>query len=203
MLAIRRMCASSDQSLLFGDARTPRQPSEIRMTVTDIGSRIIKVDHAGEFGAISIYTGQIVMAKLFARDLVPELIEFRSHERGHRAIFAAELNRRGRPRCKSYWLCGSGGLVLGLVTGLLGRSAISATTVAVESVVLRHLEQQLIDLRGIDEAAVLAISAIVMEERLHHDQAASHVAQSSLWSRLLNPVVSSATEAVIWLGMRA
>ncbi|PTR34382.1 ubiquinone biosynthesis monooxygenase Coq7 [Luteibacter sp. OK325] len=173
------------------------------MTVTDIGSRIIKVDHAGEFGAISIYTGQIVMAKLFARDLVPELIEFRSHERGHRAIFAAELNRRGRPRCKSYWLCGSGGLVLGLVTGLLGRSAISATTVAVESVVLRHLEQQLIDLRGIDEAAVLAISAIVMEERLHHDQAASHVAQSSLWSRLLNPVVSSATEAVIWLGMRA
>jgi len=111
--------------------------------------------------------------------------------------------RRGRPRCKSYLLCGLGGLVLGLLTGLLGRSAISATTVAVESVVLRHLEQQLIDLRGIDEPAVLAISAIVMEERLHHDQAASHVAQSSLWSRLLNPVVSSATEAVIWLGMRS
>jgi 3-demethoxyubiquinol 3-hydroxylase len=172
------------------------------MPVTDIGSRIIKVDHAGEFGAISIYTGQIVMAKLFARGLVPELIEFRSHERGHRAIFEAELERRGRGRCKSYWLCGLGGLVLGLVTGLLGRSAISATTVAVESVVLRHLEQQLIDLRGIDEAAVLAISAIVMEERLHHDQAASHVGENSLWSRILNPVVSSATEAVIWLGIR-
>jgi len=173
------------------------------MTVTDIGSRILKVDHAGEFGAISIYTGQIFMAKLFARDLVPELIEFRSHERGHRAIFGAELQRRGARRCRSYWLCGLGGLVLGLVTGLLGRSAISATTVAVESVVLRHLEQQLIDLRGIDEAAVMAISAIVVEERLHHDQAAAHVAESSLWSWLLNPVVSSATEAVIWVGMRA
>jgi len=173
------------------------------MPVTDIGSRIIQVDHAGEFGAIAIYTGQIFMARLFARGLVPELIEFRSHERGHRAIFGAELTRRGRSRCKSYLLCGLGGLVLGLVTGLLGRSAISATTVAVEGVVLRHLEQQLIDLRGIDEAAVLAISAIVMEERLHHDQAASHVVESSLWSRLLNPVVSSATEAVIWLGMRS
>jgi ubiquinone biosynthesis monooxygenase Coq7 len=70
-------------------------------------------------------------------------------------------------------------------------------------VVLRHLEQQLNDLRGIDEAAVMAISAIVVEERLHHDQAAAHVAESSLWSRVLNPVVSSATEAVIWVGMRA
>lgn len=119
------------------------------------------------------------------------------------AIFGAELERRGARRCRSYWFCGLGGLVLGLVTGLLGRSAISATTVAVESVVLRHLEQQLIDLLGIDEPAVLAISAIVMEERLHHDQAAGHVAENSLWSRLLNPVVSSATEAVIWLGMRA
>ena len=172
------------------------------MTFTDIGSRTLKVDHAGEFGAISIYTGQILMAKLFARDLVAELIEFRSHERGHRAIFGAELERRGRPRCRSYWLCGLGGLILGLTTGLLGRKAISATTVAVESVVLRHLERQLVELRGIDDAAVVAISAIVAEERLHHDQAASHVAESSFWSRLLNPVVSSATEAVIWMGMR-
>lgn len=63
------------------------------MTGTDLGSRILKVNHAGEFGAISIYTGQILVARLFARDLVPELVEFRSHERGHRAIFGAELKR--------------------------------------------------------------------------------------------------------------
>ncbi|MET0937352.1 MAG: demethoxyubiquinone hydroxylase family protein [Luteibacter sp.] len=163
---------------------------------------MLKVDHAGEFGAICIYTGQIAMARLFARDLVPELTEFRAHERGHRAIFAAELARRGRRRCRSYWLCGLGGLCLGVLTGLLGRRAISATTVAVESVVLRHLEGQLIALRGIDPDAVTAIAAIVTEERFHHDQAASHVPHSSLWYRLLNPVVSGATESVIWLGMR-
>ncbi len=172
------------------------------MSGTDLGSRILKVNHAGEFGAISIYTGQIVMARIFARDLVPELVEFRSHERRHRDIFGAELARRGRPRCKSYLLCGLGGLMLGLITGLLGRGAISATTVAVETVVLRHLEGQLIDLHGQDEAAISAISAIVSEERMHRDQAASHVARTSLWSRLLDPVVSGATESVIWLGMK-
>ena len=168
----------------------------------DLGSRILKVNHAGEFGAISIYTGQIAVARLFARGLVPKLEEFRSHERGHREVFRAELERRGRARCKSYWLCGFGGLVLGLLTGLLGRSGISATTVAVESVVLRHLERQLVELQGVDEPAVSAISSILAEERGHHDQAASHVSENSRLRRVLEPLVSAATESVIWLGMK-
>ena len=49
--------------------------------------------------------------------------------------------RRGKPRCRSYHLCGVGGWMLGLITGLLGRQAIAATTVAVENVVLGHLQQ--------------------------------------------------------------
>ncbi|WP_342316476.1 demethoxyubiquinone hydroxylase family protein [Lysobacter sp. FW306-1B-D06B] len=172
------------------------------MDRTDLGSRILKVNHAGEFGAISIYTGQIAMARLFARDMVPELVEFRSHERGHREIFRAELERRGRPRCRSYWLCGLGGLTLGLLTGLLGRAAISATTVAVESVVLAHLEKQLADLQGLDAPAVTAIASIVAEERAHRDLAAAQVVEGSLIYRILEPLVSASTEAVIWAGMK-
>ena len=168
----------------------------------DLGNRIIKVNHAGEHGAICIYTGQIFMARLTARHMINELSEFRSHEQKHRAIFSSELQRRGRPRCKSYWLCGFGGLVLGTITGLFGSRAIAATTVAVESVVLRHLEQQIESLRGTDPAAVSAISAIVAEEREHHDHSARHVQADTFWSRVLTPVVSTSTEAVIWLGMR-
>lgn len=168
----------------------------------NLGSRIMKVDHAGEFGAISIYTGQIWMAHLRARDLVPELREFRSHERRHRTIFGLELERRAQRRCRSYALCGAGGSLLGLVTGLLGRSAIAATTVAVESVVLRHLEDQLACLRGVDDEAASAISSIVSEEREHHDRSAAHVPSANIWYRTLRPVVAVATESVIWLGMR-
>ena len=169
---------------------------------TNLGDRIIKVNHAGEHGAICIYSGQIHIARLTARSMVSELTEFRSHEQRHRAIFGAELQRRGRPRCRSYWFCGFGGYVLGLITGLLGSSAIAATTVAVESVVLRHLEQQLIALRGSDAAAVSAISAIVAEEQQHHDRSANHALAGSFWPKVLTPVVSASTEAVIWLGMR-
>ena len=56
---------------------------------TPFGDRVMKVDHAGENGAIQIYTGQILMARITARALVAELREFRAHEERHRAIFAA------------------------------------------------------------------------------------------------------------------
>ena len=169
---------------------------------TDLGNRIIKVNHAGEHGAICIYTGQILLAKFTARHLIGDLTEFRSHERKHRALFADELQRRGRPRCRSYWRCGIGGFVLGAITGLLGANAIAATTVAVERVVLRHLEHQLICLQGNDAAAVAAISQIVAEEREHHDHSAGRVATGGFWPRVLKPIVSASTESVIWLGMR-
>jgi len=172
------------------------------LTTNDLGDRILKVNHAGEHGAVNMYSGQIFMARLTARGMVNELKEFRSHEQRHRAIFGAELLRRGRPRCRSYWLCGFGGLILGLITGFFGANAISATTVAVESVVLRHLEQQLVALQNSDPSAVAAISAIISEEQQHHDHSANPVQASTFWSRFLSPIVSASTEAVIWLGMR-
>ncbi len=166
------------------------------------GDRVMKVNHAGENGAVHIYTGQIMLARLTARSLVTELREFRIHEQRHRAIFATELARRGARRCRSYWLCGFGGLVLGLATGLLGPRAIGATTAAVERVVLAHLREQLAALSGSDVEAAAAISRIVDEEQQHLDQSASRLSQTGFWPRLLSPVVAAATEVVIWLGMR-
>lgn len=168
----------------------------------DLGSRILKVNHAGEHGAINIYSGQILMARFTAPTMVEELQDFRAHEQRHRAIFGAELQRRGRRRCRSYLLCGVGGFVLGILTGLCGRNAIAATTVAVERVVLRHLEHQISVLGQRDPSAVAAIEAIIQDEKLHHDRSASHVHAHGLWYKVLSPIVATSTEAVIWLGMR-
>src|SRR5687768_3866341 len=100
-----------------------------------LGDRVIKVDHAGEHGAVCIYRAQRYFARWTAPDMVDELDGFLVHERRHRARFGAELERRGARRCRSYWLCGLGGFALGTVTGLLGRRPIAATTVAIETVV--------------------------------------------------------------------
>lgn len=105
--------------------------------------RILKVNHAGENGAVNIYAGQLVFGHLTAPGMMAELREFRSHEEAHREIFASELQRRSVRRCRSFVLCGIGGYMLGLLTGLFGRTAIAATTMAVERVVLGHLREQL------------------------------------------------------------
>jgi ubiquinone biosynthesis monooxygenase Coq7 len=169
----------------------------------DPGGLFIKVNHAGEHGAVNIYAGQISMARFTAPDLIPELSEFKRHEERHRATFEAELKRRSRRRCRSYVLCGLGGRVLGLITGLLGRSAIAATTVAVERVVLEHLKRQVESLGSSDPHAVAAISSIIDEEQEHHDASALNVRAGQFWPRVLAPTISASTKAVIWLGMRA
>ena len=166
-----------------------------------LGSRVLKVNHAGEHGAINIYGGQIFIAKFFARDLLGELKEFQSHERKHRAIFEAELNKRNVHRCRSYHFCGLGGFSLGLITAIFGRQAIAATTVAVESVVLKHLQQQIRVLDLQDRAAVIAIKQIIGDEQEHHDRSASYLKGGRFWPKLLTPIVAVSTNSVIWLGM--
>lgn len=164
--------------------------------------RVLKVNHAGENGAVHIYAGQCVFGRLTAPAMMAELREFRMHEEKHREIFASELRRRGIRRCRSYLLCGIGGYVLGLFTGLFGRAAIAATTVAVERVVLAHLREQLRVLGENDAEAAAAISQIVADEQEHHDRSAAQAAGDRFWTAILSPVVSLSTESVIWLGMR-
>jgi len=168
-----------------------------------LGDRILKVNHTGEHGAVNIYRAQL-FASGWRNDsrVAAELREFLTHEQRHREIFAAELVRRGRRRCRSFVLCGIGGYLLGLITGFCGRASIAATTVAVEKVVLRHLEAQLISLRTIDPPAVQAIESILDDERMHHDRAALESRQGIFWPKILLPLVSAATETVIWLGMK-
>ena len=166
------------------------------------GDRVLKVNHAGEFGAICIYSGQLLAAGLTAPKLVPELVEFREHEKKHRAIFWAELQRRGLPRCRSYYFCGLGGYLLGVITAFFGSQAIMATTVAVERVVLGHLEHQAQVLQGNDAAALEAVKSIIKEEKEHHDRSAAKLQSDTLWMKILTPIVACSTESVIWLGMR-
>ena len=167
-----------------------------------LAGRLIKVNHAGEHGAVNIYRAQSLVCRLTAPDLVSQLRDFQGHEEGHRQRFRAYLEHAGVRRCRSYHFCGVGGYVLGFITALFGRSAVAATTVAVERVVLRHLEEQLRTLDGLDPAAHAAVAAIIDEEREHHDSANLEQFQGRFWPRLLMPVVSGATELVIWLGRK-
>lgn len=166
-----------------------------------LGDRVLRVDHGGEHGAVCTYRAQRRLARWTAPELIPEIDDFIAHEMRHRALFAAELSRRGQKPCLSYPVCAVLGTLLGTLTGLLGRHAIAATTVAIERVVLRHMAGQIDALSADDPAAVAILRDILAEEQEHHDRSATRLPGGPLQA-LLNAVVGAATEAVIWIGMR-
>jgi ubiquinone biosynthesis monooxygenase Coq7 len=166
-----------------------------------LGDRVMKVDHAGEHGAVCIYRAQRWVARWTASDMIAEIDAFLAHERRHRALFGQELARRGARRCRSYALCGLGGLVLGLLTGLAGRTAIAATTRAIETVVLRHMRAQIEALSSADARAAATLRTIIVDEQAHHDLSDRRLPRAWVLPRLIDPIVASSTELVIWVGM--
>jgi len=169
----------------------------------DTPKKILKVNHAGEFGAINIYRSQLFFSKIFMKDLVPLLESFLEDEKRHLDIFWQEINRRNGIKCKSFWLCGLGGYVMGLVSSLLGRKGIMACTWAVESVVINHLEEQLIYLKQVnDQEALETVKAIMEDEVNHRDEGLSQGGASNIFYQPLRFMISLFTESVIRFGMR-
>lgn len=162
---------------------------------------IIKVDHAGEHGAIGIYLGQIFASRLINRSLVRELEDILQHEREHFRIFDKHLRARGVRKCKVFFLWRVGGVVLGVLTGMLGKSAIGTCTSAVETVVVNHLQQQITYLRGIDHELMSDIEAILTEE-LAHKELGEELTKQNISARILAPAIRTSTEAAIWASMR-
>ena len=164
--------------------------------------KMIKVDHVGENGAVHIYRAQRWVAKFRAPDLLPEIDRFISHEQTHRDIFKDYLSANNIHRCISYHFGGIGGTILGFITGLLGRSAIAATTYAVETVVLTHLEEQLVFLKDHDKQAHDCVLKIYADEKEHLDIATHQLYENNKFTPALIRIVTFSTELVIRFGMR-
>ncbi len=170
--------------------------------LVDTPRKILKVNHAGEFGAINIYRAQILVSKQFGRDYVPQLEGFLKDEERHLGIFWNEIQRRNGIKCKSYWLCGVGGWVMGFISALLGKKGIMACTLAVESVVTEHLKNQLLYLKQKDDqAAYDAVNAILSDEEHHRDTGLDQGGNNALYAPF-RFCVSLFTEGVIRFGMR-
>jgi ubiquinone biosynthesis monooxygenase Coq7 len=162
-------------------------------------ARILKVNHAGEYGAIRIYRAQIWVARRLYPDVVAFLEETLGHEINHCAMFRSAMPQRGARPCRATVLWGNGGLILGFLTALMGREGIWICTAAVEGAVHKHLDDQLFFLRDKDPELHALIDAIQAEELHHLNYAEERVRSRSLWARSLSGFISAATDTVIWL----
>lgn len=162
-------------------------------------ARIVKVDHAGEYGAIRIYSAQIAVAARLYPDVVTALAGMLEHEKKHCEAFRDAMpSRKSRPcRVMSFWSLG--GAMLGFGTALFGRKAIWVCTAAVEETVHRHLDEQLDFLATRDPELHDIISSIREEEIFHLRHAEGQIIQIGLLGRVLHSAISQITDAMIWL----
>lgn len=161
--------------------------------------RILKVNHAGEFGAIRIYGAQIWMAHRLFPDIVPALQEMREDEIDHCRRFRDAMPSRSAKPCRVMAFWSLGGLLLGFLTALGGRNMVWICTEAVESTVHRHLEDQLAFLQTRDPELHRLIASIQEQELAHLHEAEKNQTTRGLGHMLLLPIIGFLTDLMIWL----
>jgi ubiquinone biosynthesis monooxygenase Coq7 len=164
--------------------------------------RILRVNHAGEQGAISIYGAQIALAKARYPDLLPWLQETLEHEKRHRTTFLELMSSRATTPCPAVSVWSVGGAVLGFVTALFGRLGVIVCTAAVERTVHKHLVEQIAYLSGRDDELAAGIRNVQVEEDAHLAFAEARHDPAAPLARLLSATVSVVTEVLIWVATR-
>ncbi|XP_073999207.1 ubiquinone biosynthesis protein COQ7, mitochondrial isoform X2 [Rhodnius prolixus] len=147
---------------------TPRRLHSSTSHPDKLLDEIIRVDHAGEFAADRIYAGQ--MAILGNSTIGPKIKEMWEQEKQHRAKFEELINKhRARPTALlPVW--DIAGFALG--SALLGSKGAMACTVAVESVIVEHYNEQIRQLlrkENVDRTLLETIQQFRNEEQEHHD----------------------------------
>lgn len=163
--------------------------------------RILTVNHAGEHGAVSIYSAQISHIGRRFPELRSWLEDIIEHEREHRAAFLASMSERGAKPCCSMIVWSKGGWSLGWICALFGRSGVLACTAAVERTVHRHMDEQIQFLKDRDPELADLIRNIQHQELDHLAYAEALLPVKSV-ARLLEPIIVACTETIIFLSTR-
>jgi ubiquinone biosynthesis monooxygenase Coq7 len=129
----------------------------------------IRVDHAGERGAIKIYEGQLLALNTFIKDesLKKTIEEMKIHEKEHCDFFEKEIKKRNIKPTKFLPLWDLLGVGLGFGSTLLGKKAAMLCTASVEEVIDKHYQSQ-IDQLGPEEKNLKKKIIKFRNDELHH-----------------------------------
>jgi len=180
---------------MSGLRRLPGDPSAKEMI-----ARMIRVDHAGEYGAARIYAGQLAVLRPSAA--TTEIRRMAEQEQRHLAAFEDLIRkRRVRPTALSpFWYVT--GYALGAATALLGERAAMACTVAIEEVIDAHYRGQIEVLGEAEPELKAKIEAYRSDEIAHRDAALAHGAAAAPGYEILSAAIKAGSRLAIWLSTR-
>ncbi len=163
-------------------------------------NRMIRVNHAGEYGAKRIYAGQMAMLK--NSPFLPVIRHMAEQEEAHLAYFSQQVvSRRVRPTAL-FPLWHVAGYALGAVTAFMGEKAAMACTVAVEEAIDEHYAAQLAVLGEAEVELKEKIAQFRAEEIEHKDTALAHNAEEAPAYMVLKTVIKEGSKVAIWLASR-
>ena len=165
-------------------------------TNRDILEEIIRVDHAGEFGATRIYDGQIAVFGKNSK-IGKTIQHMADQEQEHIDKFnELILEHRVRPTALlPIW--NIAGFALGASTALMGEKAAMACTVAVEKVIGEHYNEQLDMLKDDHKGLKKTIAKFRDDELEHRDIGIEHDAESAPGYKIMSKVIEFGCKTAI------
>ena len=129
----------------------------------------IRVDHAGERGAIKIYEGQLLALNTIVinDELKKKIEEMQTHEKEHSDYFEKEIKKRNIKPTKFLPLWDLLGIGLGFGSTLIGKKAAMLCTASVEEVIDEHYQNQINQLKN-DEKKLKSKIIKFRNDELHH-----------------------------------
>ena len=133
----------------------------------------IRVDHAGERGAIKIYEGQLLALNTIINDeeLKKKINEMKKHEEEHNNFFEDEIKKRNINPTKLLPLWDLLSLSLGFGSTILGKKAAMLCTASVEEVIDEHYKKQIVQIES-DEKYLKDKIIKFREDELNHKEIA-------------------------------
>ena len=159
----------------------------------------IRVDHAGERGAIKIYEGQLLALNTFVKDdnLKKTIQEMKDQEKEHCNYFENEIKIRNIKPTKLMPLWDLLGVGLGFGSTLLGKKAAMLCTASVEEVIDEHYEKQINQLKPDEKILKEKIKKFRLDELHHKDIAYEKGATKKGLYKILDKIIKTGSKIAI------
>jgi ubiquinone biosynthesis monooxygenase Coq7 len=159
----------------------------------------IRVDHAGERGAIKIYEGQLLALNTFVKDenLKKTIEKMKNHEKEHLDFFNKEIKKRKIKPTKLLPIWDLLGIGLGFSSAMMGKKAAMLCTASVEEVIDKHYQNQLDQLHSDEKNLKKKIKKFRDDELHHKDIAYKQGASKKGFYSIFDKIIKTGSKVAI------
>ena len=159
----------------------------------------IRVDHAGERGAIKIYEGQLLALNTIIKndELKKKIEEMQIHEKEHCDYFEKEIKKRNIKPTKFLPLWDLLGVGLGFGSAIIGKKATMLCTASVEEVIDQHYQNQINQLQNDEKELKNKIVKFRNEELQHKDIAYEEGATKKGFYSIMDKIIKTGSKIAI------